>query len=83
LRQKYLEDGAEPVVYDKEKIEKLGIKLIEKDLLKVTPDLIRHGSNRLADAIVKLVSDIRLSQDRKRWVDFYYINERMKRNRPH
>jgi len=83
LRQKYLEEGAEPVTYNKEVIEKSGIKLIEKDLLKVTTDHIRHGSNRLADAIVKLVSDIRLSQDRKRWVDFYYINELMKRNRPH
>ncbi len=83
LRQKYLEEGAEPVNYDKETIERFGIKLIEKDLLKVTPDHIRHGSNRLADAIVKLVCDICLSQDRKRWVDFYYINELMKRNRTH
>lgn len=52
--KKYQEDGAGQVMVDLSKIKHMGIRLIEKDLVKITKDLVRHDSDKLAQAIIDI-----------------------------
>lgn len=55
-RQRYIRDLSEPVKYDKEEIEKLGIKVVEEDLVAIKQEYIRHDEQKLAEVIVDLIS---------------------------
>ncbi|MEQ2129636.1 YvcK family protein [Caldanaerobacter subterraneus KAk] len=55
-RQRYIRDLSEPVKYDKEEIEKMGIKVVEEDLVAVKQEYIRHDEQKLAEIIVDLIS---------------------------
>lgn len=52
--KKYKADGAEQVMIDLSKIKRMGIRLIEKDLAKTSNDLVRHDSDKLAQAIMEI-----------------------------
>lgn len=52
LIDKYAVEKAEPVVVDKEEIQKLKIQIIEEELI-TEPELIRHDSQKLAKVIMK------------------------------
>jgi conserved hypothetical protein, cofD-related len=80
LYGKYIEDGAAEVKTDREKISAMGIKIIEDNLVYIHKDLVRHNSQRLAYLVMDLILGKQLSKDRKRLVEFYYLNERMKEN---
>ena len=51
LLQKYREKGQEPVVIDADVVQKLGIRLVARSLIK-EEDLVRHDSKLLARAIM-------------------------------
>jgi len=51
ILQRYAEEGAIPVKYHKEKLEKLNAKVVEADLLN-EQQVLRHDSARLAEAIM-------------------------------
>lgn len=53
LRKKYEEEGAYPVEIDRDRLNKLGIEIIEADLLK-KESYLRHDPEALADLIYKL-----------------------------
>lgn len=61
ILQKYKEEGAYPVNLDRKRVEKMGIKIIEDDLLTIEHEpsaagnLIRHNSNKVAYLILRLV----------------------------
>lgn len=55
-RQRYIRDLSEPVKYDKEEIEKMGIKVVEEDLVTIKQEYIRHDEQKLAEIIVDLIS---------------------------
>jgi len=59
LRKKYEEEGAYPVEIDRERLNKLGINVIEADLLK-RESYLRHDPEALADLIYKL--NLKLNQ---------------------
>ncbi|MFH1287683.1 MAG: YvcK family protein [bacterium] len=58
---KYKEEGAYPVELDRKRVEKMGVKIIEGDLLtiehepSVAGNLIRHNSNKIAYLIFRLI----------------------------
>ncbi len=52
--KRYQEDGAEQVMIDLSKIKRMGIRLLEKDLVKINNDLVRHDSDKLAEAIMSI-----------------------------
>lgn len=60
LRQ-YEEEGAHPVKLDRKRVEKMGIKIIEDDLLtiecepSIAGNLIRHNSNKIAYLVLRLI----------------------------
>lgn len=78
LYGKYIEDGALEVEIDREGIEARGITVLEDDLVSVYRNLVRHNSRKLAHIIMMLTLNKKLSKDRKRTIETYYLNERLK-----
>lgn len=63
----YAKEGAEPVMVDKEMTEKLGVKVLEADLISQS-NLARHDPQKLSQMIVSMISDYRLHrQERGLW----------------
>lgn len=54
ILKKYQEDGSNPVVIDNQVIKKLGVRLLERNLVKIRKDLVRHDSDLLAQTIMEL-----------------------------
>lgn len=54
ILKKYQQDKAGQVMIDLSKVKRMGIRLIEKDLVKINNDLVRHDSDKLAQAIMDI-----------------------------
>lgn len=79
ILQNYIKDGADAVKIDSNEVHRLGVRIIEENLLTINKNYVRHDANKLAETIINLVSDKVLSQDKKRVIDYFYIKDRMKR----
>lgn len=78
LRERYKEDGAELVKVDAEVVEKMGIELITGDFKAIINNsYVRHDSSKLAKKIIELVSELVLSKDKERILDYYYSKDRI------
>jgi uncharacterized cofD-like protein len=55
-KKRYIKDMSEPVRYDKEEIEKMGIKVVEEDLVALKKEYIRHDEQKLAEVIIGLIN---------------------------
>lgn len=64
ILRKYKEEGAYPVSLDRKRVEKMGVKIIEDDLLTIEHEqsahgnLIRHNSSKVAYLILRLIMNI-------------------------
>lgn len=54
ILKNYQEDGADQVMIDLSKIKRMGVRLLEKDFVKISNDLVRHDSDKLAEAIIDI-----------------------------
>lgn len=54
IKKTYREDGSDQVVIDYQNIKKMGIRLIEKNLVYIKNNLIRHDSDVLAKSILEM-----------------------------
>lgn len=54
ILKKYHEDGADQVMIDLSKIKRMGVRVIERDLVRINNDLVRHDSDKLAQAIMDI-----------------------------
>lgn len=79
LKKKYKYDGAETVRVDSDLIERAGIKIIGGNFVKVSNNLVRHDSKKLAEAAIDLVAETILVKDKKRVIDYYYVKDRLKK----
>ena len=77
LSERYRQDGAELVRVDYDVVGKMGIELITGDFKAVNNNYVRHDSNKLAKKIIELVSDLVLSKDKERILDYYYSRDRI------
>lgn len=78
LRGKYIEDGASEVIVDRERIERMGIRVVERNLVSIHRGAVRHDSDRLAHTIMEIILEQKLSRDKKNSIEYYYLNERLK-----
>lgn len=62
IKKKYKQDGATPVVANKEKLKNKSIQLLQRDLVSIKDDLIRHDPDKLADAIMELIIENNLAK---------------------
>ncbi len=77
LSDRYKKDGAELVRVDSDVVEKMGIEIITGDFKAINNNYVRHDSNKLAKKIIELVSDLVLSKDKERILDYYYSRDRI------
>lgn len=77
LKQIYKNDGAEVARVDVDSIVKAGIRVIGRDILGISNNLIRHDPTKLAEVIVDLVAEKILANDKKRTIDYYYVKDRL------
>lgn len=81
LKDKYSLEQSTMVEIDKKALEKLGVQIVEANLVKVKKDLIRHDAEKLASIIVETIMDKKLFYDRKKIVEYFYLSERLKQNK--
>ena len=80
LLDRYKEEGAIPVRYDKEALEAMGVKVLEADLLN-EKEVLRHNSARLAEVIMKQIYKKNGFWKRMHWYYSYYAVKRNCRKR--
>lgn len=56
IYKRYLKDGASMVKTDAGKIKKLGIKIVERDLLQISKGYVRHDPAKLMKAVAEVCS---------------------------
>lgn len=75
LRARYRQEGARPVTADVAEVEKLGVKAVELDLIHQT-DVVRHHSDKLAQAILGLVLSSKGQPERIKFLNGHRKKER-------
>ncbi|ABR50172.1 protein of unknown function UPF0052 and CofD [Alkaliphilus metalliredigens QYMF] len=83
IQEKYYSEGAKFVKVtevDRQQLKKMNIKLIERDLVDIKKDYVRHDAITLSKIIVDRVLQEKLATDRNRILDYFYIREAIKRN---
>ena len=81
LKHKYEKDKSTLVKLDRKNLEKLNVKIVEANLVKVKKGLIRHDSEKLSSILVETIMDKKLFYDRKKIVEYFYLSERLKQNK--
>lgn len=76
--KKYNKNGSELVELDNEKVKKIGIKLIKRDLSCIVDEKIRHDSDKIARTIIEIVCDDLKYQDRKNEPEYLMISNKLK-----
>lgn len=79
IQEKYKHENSIMVEVDEQLLEKKGIKPIGRDLLSIKNGYVRHNHKRLSEIIAKLIADKVLNKDKKRELDYYYIEDRLKK----
>lgn len=81
LIDRYKEEGSQEVVIDKEIINKMGIEIIEANLVKYKDGFIRHNSEELAKVIMTTVMEKALLYDKKKIIEYMYLSQRLKESK--
>lgn len=53
--ERYRQDGAESVLIDLSRLKKMGIKVVESDLVEIRDQLVRHDPDKLAQAVMDIL----------------------------
>lgn len=81
LLEKYSMENATPVEIDYNVMRAMNIKIIEGDFVSIEKDFLRHDYNYLSKVIFELINEIKLSKDKKRFLDYHYINGKLKKQK--
>lgn len=76
LRQRYMEKSSIPVPVDVKESQRLGVDLVQTDLLQADQEYIRHDPDKLAWHIGRLFLDRRVHLERTPW-DFFLLRQRL------
>jgi uncharacterized cofD-like protein len=73
---RYEEEGAQPVKVDARELHKLGIDVVQVDLVSEGTDYVRHDPEKLARVIGQLFLERAVTQERTPW-DFLLLRQRL------
>ncbi|BAD39172.1 gluconeogenesis factor YvcK family protein [Symbiobacterium thermophilum] len=76
LRERYREEGAEPVVLDPA-AQRMGVQVVARDLLRIEGDYVRHDPEKLAQAIGHVFLARRPHVGRTPW-EFFLFRQRLR-----
>ncbi|MBM7541520.1 gluconeogenesis factor YvcK family protein [Amphibacillus cookii] len=66
MRIKYAEENATPVDYDRERLDLLGMEIIEADIIDDHKRLLRHDNNKVAQLLCSLIDITKTEHDKER-----------------
>lgn len=78
LENKYKEDNSELVELDKKEVEKLGIGIVEANLIKIKDGNVRHDHEELSNVLTRHVMENKLMYDKKKIIEYMYLSQRIK-----
>ncbi|MGE5630461.1 MAG: gluconeogenesis factor YvcK family protein [Caulobacteraceae bacterium] len=81
LLEKYRTENAAPVAIDYDIIKGMGVKVIKGDFISISNGYLRHNFNELAKQIFRVLNEEKLHKDKKRLLDYYYINGKLKKSK--
>jgi uncharacterized cofD-like protein len=55
VRERYRSEGADLVMVDLSRLKKMGINLVESDLVEIKDNLVRHRPDKLAQAVMDIL----------------------------
>lgn len=77
LLDRYSVQGSTPVVADVDSLQKLGVKVLEEDLIYES-DLVRHNPEKLAKCIIRTIFRSKNLRERVTLVDEYLMYRKLK-----
>lgn len=80
LEERYKKEDAILVKVDKEKIESLGVSLIEDNLIKIKEGYIRHDTYKICEIIIEDIMKKELSIEEKKKLQNLYHIENIRKN---
>lgn len=81
FEDRYLESTSKLVAVDERKIKSMGIGIIKGDFINIKNGLVRHNSENLAAILIQTIMEKKLSYDRKKIIEYFYLSERLKENK--
>lgn len=76
IMQKYRARNAEPVAIDVKEVQRLGVDVVQVNLLGLEQEYLRHDPARLSWHIARLFVDRRVHLERTPW-DFFLLRQRL------
>lgn len=81
LEVKYLESTSKLVQLDEKKLIMKGIGIVKGDFISIKSGYVRHNSENLAAILIQTIMEKKLSFDRKKIIEYFYLSERLKENK--
>lgn len=78
---RYSDENAKEVVIDIENLNGRGIRVVQGDFVSIDKGYIRHDYYALSNCIFQLINEEKIAGEKKRILDYYYINGKIKKNR--
>ena len=57
----------------------MGIKIVQGNFVSINNNYIRHNAEKLSEAIINLIAEKILINDKKRSLDYFYVSDRLKK----
>ncbi|MFZ3579309.1 gluconeogenesis factor YvcK family protein [Virgibacillus sp. DJP39] len=57
IRDVYAEEHAEPVIYDTDRLLKMGIRIIEGDIINYDQTTVRHDTHKIANLLLSMLNE--------------------------
>ncbi|MBC8061559.1 MAG: uridine diphosphate-N-acetylglucosamine-binding protein YvcK, partial [Clostridiaceae bacterium] len=81
LEVKYLESTSKLVELDEKKLLSKGVGIVKGDFISIKNGFVRHNSENLAAILIQTIMEKKLSLDRKKIIEYFYLSERLKENK--
>ena len=81
IEERYKNEGSKLVQLDYEEIDKLGVEVIETDLVKITKGYVKHDSKNLAQILMTTILDKKLLYDRKKIIEYMYVSKKISKKK--
>jgi len=81
LEDKYSESTSKLVKLDEKKLVNKGIGIVKGDFISINSGFVRHNSENLAAILIQTIMEKKLSFDRKKIIEYFYLSERLKENK--
>ena len=76
--EKYMESTAHLVVLDEKELKNQGIGIVSGDFITVKNGFVRHNSENLAAILIQTIMEKKLSFDKKKIIEYFYVSGRLK-----